>query len=338
MPDGASDPNPRRTGLREVAKAAGVSMMTVSRAMRGVDGVSESTRRRIADLAQQMGYVPDGNARALAATNSRLIGISLPNLFNDVFAGILDGMRRTLHGAGYSTVIDTTDYDPDRELDWLQRMTIWRPAAVVLTGRDHHPELAALVARAPMPVVEIWDAAADPIDLCVGLDHRAAGRDLGRHVASLGYRRPAFVGPPPGLDTRADKRVAGIAAAFDAALHRVATTGDSAFGAGAAGFARAMDHWPDVVFFHNDNTAFGGLMAAQKAGLDVPGDVGIAGFNALDLSAILPRPLTTMATPRRQIGQVAARHLLARLNGIAPPALTALPCTLVPGATTRRQD
>ena len=331
-----------RLRLREVARAAGVSTMTVSRALRGIDGVSEPTRRRVAALAREMGYVPNGNARALQATNSRLIGISLPNLFNDVFAQILDGMRRTLHQAGYSTVIDTTDYDLDRELDWFERMTIWRPAAIVLTGRHHRADLAARLARTPMPVVEIWDVTDAPLDICVGLDHRAAGAELGRHVASLGYRRPAFVGPPDGLDPRADARVLGVTETFAARgarpVLRVAGTGDSAFAAGARGFADAMAaSRPDVVFFHNDNTAFGGLMEAARLGLDVPGDVGIVGFNRLDLTRVLPRALTTLETPRRQIGLTAATHLLARLNGLAPPAVTRLPCRLVPGETVRSQ-
>ncbi|MEM8849079.1 MAG: LacI family DNA-binding transcriptional regulator [Pseudomonadota bacterium] len=330
-------PQSRRLSIRHVADAAGVSMMTVSRALRGIDGVSEPTRARIATIAREMGYVPNGNARALAETNSKLIGLSLPNLFNDVFADILEGMRRTLHGAGYSTVIDTTDYDPLRELDWFERMTIWRPAAVVLTGCTHADQLRGHLTRSPLPVVELWDVTDTPIDLCVGCDHRAAGLDLARHVATLGYRRPAFVGPPEGLDPRAEARITGIRQAFAEVaaqtLHRVPAEGGHAFGVGAQGFAALPKDTHDVVFFHNDNTAFGGMMAAQAAGLDVPGDIGIVGFNRLDLTRVLPRPLTTIETPRRQIGEIAARHLLARLNGLSPPPVTTLPCKLIPGQT-----
>ncbi|MEM7644203.1 MAG: LacI family DNA-binding transcriptional regulator [Pseudomonadota bacterium] len=329
----------RRSSIRHVADAAGVSMMTVSRALRGIDGVSEATRTRIAAIARDMGYIPNGNARALAETNSKLIGLSLPNLFNDVFADILEGMRRTLHSAGYSTVIDTTDYDPARELDWFERMTIWRPAALVLTGCAHAEDLRRHLTRTPLPVVEIWDVTDTPIDLCVGCDHQAAGLALARHVAALGYRRPAFVGPPEGLDPRAEARVAGIGQAFAdvgaQTLHREPAKGDHAYGVGARGFEALPKGAFDVVFFHNDNTAFGGLMAAQAAGLDVPDDIGIVGFNRLDLTRVLPRPLTTIETPRRQIGEIAARHLLARLNGLSPPPVTTLPCTLIPGETVR---
>ena len=326
----------RAASIRDVATAAGVSMMTVSRAMRGIDGVSVATAARVRALAARMGYVPNGNARAMQAASSRLIGVSVPNLFNDVFADIIGGMRRGLEGAGYSLVIDTTDYDLDRERAWCDRMAAWRPAALVLTGCHHHPGLRADLARLAHPVLELWDVTDDPVDVCVGLDHRAAGAALGAHVARLGYRRPAFVGGPPGLDPRADSRLGGIAEAFDA-LDRIVVDEPSAFLAGARG-AAMLDPaaMPDVVFFHNDNTAFGGMAALAARGLSVPGDIGVVGFNALEIGRVLDRPLTTLATPRRQIGQTAAAHLLARLAGVAPPPRTALPGRLVEGATTRR--
>ncbi|KIT14844.1 LacI family DNA-binding transcriptional regulator [Jannaschia aquimarina] len=326
-------------GVRDVAVAAGVSAMTVSRALRGIDGVSEATRQRIASLAAEMGYVPDGTARALAVGETRLIGISVPNLFNDVFADILGGMRRALHLAGHPSIIDTTDYDPSRELDWVERMTVWRPAALVLTGCDHDPGLAPILTRARLPVAEVWDVRTDPIDFCVGVDHLAAGETLGRHALSLGYRAPAFVGPRPGRDRRADQRAEGIAMAFAgiAPLARIVAEEDSAFVAGHRGMAQVLSgEKRDAVFFHNDNTAFGGLMAAEAAGLDVPGDIGVVGFNRLDLTRVLSRPLTTLETPRRQIGQMAAAHLLARLNGVTPPRVTRLECRLIEGGTLRR--
>ncbi|MCK0168039.1 LacI family DNA-binding transcriptional regulator [Jannaschia sp. S6380] len=329
-----------RIGIHEVARAAGVSLMTVSRAMRGVDGVSDATAKRVVRLAQEMGYFPNSAARALAVTNSTLVGISLPTLLNDVFADVLSGMRRTFEKAGYSSVMDTSDYDPDRELRWAERTLAWRPAAIILTGVTHHPTLRERLARERRPVLEIWDVTDDPIDICVGIDHLAAGMELGRHVAALGYRAPAYVGAPPGVDVRADKRFDGIARAFAdvgaAAPRRVAVTGGNSFAAGSEGFGRIdLTEPPDVVFFLTDNMAFGGMMAAERAGLDVPGDIGIVGFNGLDLTSVMTRPITTLATPRRQIGEIGAQHLLARLNGLRPGPVTTLPVHLQPGATTR---
>lgn len=329
-------------GLRDVAVAAGVSMMTVSRALRGIDGVSAATRARVAEIAHGLGYVPDGHARALAAAGSRLIGISVPNLYNDVFAGILGGLRDTLGQAGYSSVVDTTDYDLVRERDWVERMAVWRPAGLVLTGCAHDPGLRRLLAPGAVPVVEVWDVSDAPLDLCVGIDHRAAGRQIAQHVAALGYRRPAVVGLAPGVDPRADGRAEGIAETFagrSAPLRRIDVAGANAFVAGAEG-ARAVladppGARPDALFFHNDNMAFGGLCALEASGLAVPEAIGVVGFNGLDLTRVLPRPITTLETPRAQIGRLAGQHLLARLNGLAPPPRSALPCRLVPGATVR---
>ncbi len=287
-----------------------------------------------------MGYVPSSAARALAVANSTLVGISLPTLLNDVFADALAGMRRTLDQAGYSSVIDTSDYDLARERAWAMRTLAWRPAALILTGVDHDADLRARLVAGRMPVLEIWDVTEAPIDLCVGIDHAAEGLVLARHVAGLGYRAPAWVGAPPGVDPRADKRFASVARAFRdvgaRAVRRFAVTGDNSFVAGSQGFGlidRADP--PDVVFFLTDNMAFGGMMAARAAGLDVPGDVGIVGFNGLDLTTVLPEPITTLHTPRRQIGVTGVRHLLARLNGVAVPPVTRLAGTLRPGATTR---
>ncbi len=334
--------DPARTSIHDIARVAGVSVMTVSRSIRGVNGVSEETRARILALAEEMDYVPDASARALAAPNANLIGISFPTLFNDVFPDILEGMRRTFDQAGYSSVMDTTDYDLGRELAWADRFLAWRPAAVILTGVDHDPRLRRRLERGRVPTLELWDVAEDPIDLCVGIDHRADGHALAVEIAAMGYRRPLYIGAPEGLDPRADKRVGGIAAAFREAgggdLRRIGATGSNSFVVGAEGVGRVdRADLPDVLFFLTDNMAFGGLMAVQQAGLRVPEDIGIVGFNGLDLTRVLPRPITTMSTPRRQLGLTGARHLLARLNGVDPPRVTRLPSAFVPGSTTRMQ-
>lgn len=316
--------------------------MSVSRAVRGLNGVSEDTRAHIMQVARALNYVPNSNARALVQTNSKLIGISLPNLYNDVFADVLSGMRRTIEQAGYSSIVQTTDYDPAREVNWTNQLLAWRPAAVVLTGVNHDDSLRTQLQRDALPTLEIWDVTDDPIDICVGIDHFEAGRDLGAHVAELGYRKPAFVGLPEGADWRADKRAAGLIQAFQAVgangIIRIGVEANNAFIMGNQGFdSLPRAGRPDVMFFLNDNMAFGGMMAAERAGLNVPGDIGIVGFNGLDLLSVLPRPITTMKTPRRQMGLIGARHLLSRLNQVSPPRVTCLPCTLLAGQTTRVQ-
>lgn len=309
-------------GIKDIGRAVGVSMMTVSRALRGVEGVSPRMRAEILRMAEIMDYRPNRAARSLASARSSLIGISIPTLFSDVFPEILDGMRATLIHAGFDTVIDTTDYDGSREAAWVERMLDWNAAGLVLCGVDHAPETRDHLRALQIPTLEIWDVSDDPIDICVGVDHHAAGEMLGRHLLACGYRRPAFVSVPEGRDRRADKRLAGLHASFAAAgivemaVERVDRR--AAFVAGAMGTEKLLDRpgaLPDVIAYLNDHMAFGGLSACERIGVSVPRTVGIAGFNGLELNTVLSRPITTIRTPLNAMGVAGARNLVARMNG-----------------------
>ncbi|MEO0387727.1 MAG: LacI family DNA-binding transcriptional regulator [Pseudomonadota bacterium] len=330
-------------GLREVAEASGVSMMTASRALRGLEGVSAAKRQQILTVADGLNYVPNRNARSLAVTNSDLIGVSLPTLFNDVFADILDSMRDVFRKAGYAIVVETTEYDSQAEQAWVERLLSWRPAAVVLTGHDHLGRTKTLLRNSAVPVLEIWDVGPDPIDIGIGLDHVAAGRMLGAYGAGLGYRRPAYVGAAEGFDPRAEARFRGLVEAFaptcPAASWIVARVEErNPFVAGEIGLAAALGQGaPDIVFFLNDHFAVGGLMHCQKQRIAVPDDLGLAGFNALRIASVVTPDLTTLASPRREIGGRGARRLVARLRGVDTRGTEVLDARLVPGGTTRPQ-
>lgn len=330
--------------IKDIAKICGVSSMSVSRALRGIEGVSPAKREEIQKVAAELNYVLNSNARSLVKASSDLVGISFPSLFNDVFSDMLEGMRTTFDREGISTVVNTTDYSEETERDWVRRLMSWRPAGVVLTGVHHHHESHNTLQSAGIPTVEIWDISEDPIDLCVGIDHTDAGRQLGRLAVSLGYRRPGYVTSPTGKDQRADQRLHGVREAFretlDAAPLAVSIQQDrNLFLSGQNGTIELADGPapPDVIFFVNDHLAFGGLAACASLGLQVPRDIGIVGFNALDLTAVLEKPMTTASTPRRLIGETAARELIARIRGARRPPLTVLPVQLLPGETTVQQ-
>jgi LacI family transcriptional regulator, gluconate utilization system Gnt-I transcriptional repressor len=328
----------RHTRIVDLAREAGVSAMTVSRALRGIEGVSDAKRAEILALAKQRNYLPDLSARSMAVANSDLVGISIPTLFNDVFADILWGMRGTFRTAGFSSLVETTDYSISAEAEWIERLLSWRPAGLVLTGFDHDPRIHDLLLEQPFPIVEVWDWRPDPIDICVGIDHLEAGFQLGTHIRGLGYRRPSFIGAPEGRDARAERRLAGLTKAFDTGLNVSQPTQANAFEAGLAAGQAVLSAKtpPDVIFCLNDHVAFGALSACTMAGLDVPGDIGLVGFNGLPLASVLPVPLTTMKTPRREMGVMAARALLAKRNGITDNLSRRMGCSLVPGATTRQ--
>ncbi|MEM9637142.1 MAG: LacI family DNA-binding transcriptional regulator [Pseudomonadota bacterium] len=332
----------RSAKIEDVAARANVSIMSVSRAIRGVDGVSEKKRTEILRIAREMKYVPNSNARSLAVANSNLIGISLPTFAGEVFADILNGMRRTFDSAGYSSVIDTTEYSPEAELNWVRRLLSWQPAGIILTGLDHQSETRELLRASPIPVLEIWDHTDNPIDICVGIDHYRAGQMIGEHAVALGYTRPAFVTAPRGYDMRADARLAGLRDVFSREkatdVLSARPEASNSFATGFDGTAMLLDAGaPDIICYLNDHMAFGGLMCCQARGVSVPRDMGIIGFNQLDLASVLPRKLTTVRTLRRLMGITGATHLLARINGVPTEKSKPLPLELIPGETTRPQ-
>jgi len=332
----------RPARIEDVARATGVSIMSVSRAMRGVEGVSPKTRQRILETAATLGYVPNRVAGALATAGSNLVGISVPTLFDGVFAEMIEGMRAPLLRAGLETIIETSDYSHRRVDAWIDRMLTWSPTAIVLCGTDHSPRARQRLAASTIPVLEFWDVTDDPINLCVGIDHRAAGRAMGAHLIRLGYRRPGYVGIATGRDPRAEKRFQGLAEAFAAAgtgfVADIRRAEAPTFVAGRGGCADILDlpgDAPDVLCFLNDHLAFGGLMECAARGLSVPGGIGIVGFNDLAINAVLPVRLTTSATPRELIGRTAARTLIGALRGVRQQAVTVIPVEIDPGGTTR---
>lgn len=326
--------------MADVAKAAGVSVMTVSRALRGVEGVSPAMRLSILRTAEELGYSRNSVAASLAASHSTLIGISFPTLSEVVFSDIFHPMRAVFDHAGFQTVIDTTEYSPAREAAWVERILAWHPAAVVLTGVHHTPEARERLVRSGLPVVELWARADSPIDLAVGIDHAAAGRAMGQHMLAGGYRAPACIGVAEGHDPRAEQRFSAFLGAFLEAGCRTpvrVAMPDTSFVSGRNGLLRLMAEHPDTdaIYFLHDHMAVGGLMAAEALGLSVPERLGIAGFNGLNVNEVLGQRITTANTPRDEIGQVAARAIVARIAGarVAPIPLLAAP--LVPGDTTR---
>ena len=330
-----------RTRIEDVADVVGVSTMTVSRALRGVEGVSEARRREIVRVARELGYAPNRAAQSLAIANSNLIGLSFPSMFDQVFADMLAGMRESLDTAGFEMVLDTSHYSQAREARWVDRMLSWQPAGLVLTGLHHGVGVVERLRAARLPVVEIWHHGPDPIDCCVGLDHRAAGAAVADFLHARGYRRPAYVGLARGTDPRSDERFDGFAAraralglaepgAWLAPFPTSFEVGHELMAAIAAERAR-----PDVVFFLNDHLAFGALCWCQTHGVSVPDSMGIVGFNRLDLTNVLPRRLTTVETSRHAMGQAAIRTLIARIRGARVNAPEPMPFAIHDGDTTR---
>lgn len=298
--------------LRDVARLAGVSEMTASRALRDAPDVSEATRKKVTEVARSIGYVPNRIAGALASQSANLVGVVVPSLGSYVFPAVLAGISAALADGPLKPVIGLTGYDLAEEEDVIREMLSWRPSGLIVAGLEHSEAARRMLESAGCPVVEIMDVDGDPVRHCVGISHLAAGRDMAAAMLGRGYRRIGFVGTKMAQDFRAQKRLTGflegLAEGGAALADRELYSGGSSIATGRRLTAELLARSPDLdcVYFSSDVMAIGALMHALAAGLRVPEDLAIAGFNRLELLEGLPVDLATTDAHRFEIGRRAA--------------------------------
>ncbi len=329
-----------KANLEDIAKLTGVSKMTVSRVLRGGQGFSGETRDRVIAAAERMGYVPNRLAAAFNSVQaSTLVGICVPRLTSGLFGHVLDGVDRALTRLGYQVMIGCNNHQPDEEEAWLRQVVSWRPAGVILSGRSHTPGAVELLQNAGMPVVEIWDLTTSPIDMSVGFSHYECGVEIGQFLVRKGRRRAGFVGASSRADVMGQARMEGFSAALARAgyplVDREVLLDSPGFYVGYYGLETLLARRPDldVVYFHNDEMAIGGLAYCQSRSIRVPEDLGIAGWGGMEAASVLPRRLTTTVVPTTMIGKQAAEALVARLKGEHVQDVTVIATRLVPGET-----
>lgn len=334
-------PRPRRPlTLRDVSEASGVSEMTVSRVLRNRGDVSAATREKVLTAAKTLGYVPNKIAGGLASQRVNLVAVVIPSLSNLVFPDVLGGISAELDDTGLQPVIGVTHYSPAREEMVLYDMLSWRPSGVILAGVEHSRASRAMLANAGIPVVEIMDIDGEGIDTLVGISHLRAGREMAGRIAAAGYRRIGFVGTHMPEDHRARKRLAGFEEGLAEAGLQVEAReyyqGGSSLMKGRELTERILTRAPDIdfLYYSNDMIGAGGLLYCLDKGYDIPGRIGLAGFNGVDLLDGLPVRLTTTDARRVDIGRRAAR-LVAGKDGPPEDRIVALTPTFMPGDTIR---
>ena len=315
-----------RVTLSDVARAAGVSPSTVSRALRGERAVDPALIARVTAVSDRLGYVPDPAARALASRRSDHVAILIPLLSNTLFVDLLDAAQETLRAAGYQTLMGVTHYDASEEEQLLRQQLLHRPAGLLITGLDHNAVTGRLIAHSQVPCVHLMDLPTNDspdAPFCVGFRQTDAGAALTRHLLAQGRRRIAFAAAQ--LDARVMQRLYGWRIALqEAGLHEPTlewlNPAPSSLALGGALFEQIMQQRPavDAIFFCNDDLAQGALLAALRRGIAVPAQVAIAGFNDLTGSDQMLPALTTVRTPRARIGEAAARMLLSLMRGETP--------------------
>ena len=329
MPLDRSPPGRRTTGritLSDVARAAGVSTSTASRALRGERAVAPDLIAQVQAAAERLAYVPDPAARALASRRSDHVAVLLPLLSNTLFVDLLEAAQKTLRSQGYQTLMGVTHYDRQEEEQLLRELLLHRPAGVLITGRDHSPASLELIAGSGVPCVHLMDladASGPLLSYSVGFDQAQAGAELTGHLLRKGYRRVAFAAAQ--LDARVMQRMSGwrralqAAGLYDPTLEWL-NPAASSLALGGQMFEQIVQQRPavDAIFFCNDDLAHGALLCALRRGIRVPEQVAIVGFNDLTGSDQTLPPLTTVRTPRARIGEAAAQMLLGLIKGQAP--------------------
>jgi LacI family gluconate utilization system Gnt-I transcriptional repressor len=309
-------PAKRPLTLRDVSDACGVSEMTVSRVLRNRGEVSEATRNRVLAAAKELGYVPNQIAGSLASQRVNLVAVIIPSLGNMVFPEVLSGINQVLEDTPLQPVVGVTDYLPEKEERVLYEMLSWRPSGVIIAGLEHSDATRAMLENAGIPVVEIMDTDGRPVNAMVGISHRRAGREMAKAILKEGYEHIGFMGTKMPLDHRARKRfegfTEGLAKAGIEIEDRDFYSGGSALAKGREMTQEMLERSPDLdfLYYSNDMIGAGGLLYLIEQGVDIPGQIGLAGFNGVELLQGLPRQLATMDACRAEIGQAAARIVL----------------------------
>ncbi|WGF88308.1 LacI family DNA-binding transcriptional regulator [Marinivivus vitaminiproducens] len=308
--------------MEDVARRAGVSTMTVSRALRTPDKVAPATRARIEAAVAEFGYLVDRGAGALSARRSGLVAALISTLSNSIFAATVEGLSQGLKASGHEILLGTTDYSEHSEEELLRAALSRRPDGILLTNSVHTTAGRKLLQVAGIPVVETWNLPAQPIDMVVGFSNRDAARTMTLALHDWGYRRIAFLASGPRKDWRMQRRRAGYRAAMaacglDAGREVVVVHPGSTIADGARAFERLIERHPDTdaVFCAVDSIAAGAAMAARRRGMTLPGDIAISGFGDLDIADADALDLTTVRVPRYAIGAQAGAMLAARISG-----------------------
>jgi len=332
---------PSRITMRDVAREAGVSTMTVSRAFKEDNSVSEATRALIRREADRLGYIYDSTATAFRTQKSGFVAVTLPSINNANFAETYRGLTTALEGSGMQMLLGATNYRVEKEEDLVRQLLTRNPEALVMTGGHHTQVTRDLIAARDVPVVEMWDLPFEPLGHAVGFSNADAMARIVRHLSKTGRKRLAFVGASEGADSRGAERRAGAVAEaarlglpemamIDAGPAPVSMRHGLATVEAMGDAIRAFDALVCV----SDPVAFGALSACRRLGVRVPDDIAITGFGNFEVAQVSEPRITTVDVGARRIGEEVARLLDALFAAEDVPAQIAVETQLIQGGTS----
>lgn len=308
--------------MAAVGRMAGVSQVTVSRALSHPDKVSPETLRRIREAIEATGFVPNALAGALASKRSNLITALIPSLTNIVYSSFIAAFSEQIRSHGYQILLSETGFDAKDEEALIATHLSRRPDAILLTGIHHSAPARRLLLGADIPVVEVWDVTDSPIDICVGFNHVEAGRAVAVFLHELGHQHAATI---TASDERAIRRQSAFAEKFGGLTGTPVpdsnTDGPASIGAGRKALTDLLENknfQQGAIFCSSDLLAHGVLIEARARGLSVPGDLSVMGLGDQNFARDLEPALTTVMIDRVQLGHRAAEAMLSRIAGEVP--------------------
>ena len=327
------------TSIKDIAKAAGVSHATVSRALQSSDLVKPETAKRIREIAQQFGYRPNAVGRSLATCRTQTIGVVVTTIADPIVAEMVSGVEAVARAHEYSVYLANCHADPETEMQVVQSFHERRVDGILVAASRVGALYEPVMEEMRTPIILINNQHPSSYKYSVNIDSIPGSRAAVGHLIELGHKAIAYIGDRFGYQTDLDRfsgyrqalELAGIVARQEWIVH-----GDGKIEGGTLAMRRLLDldAMLSAVFCYNDMTAIGALRAIHDRSLRVPGDISVAGFDDLFLASYTQPPLTTVSQPKHQMGRLAAELLLRILGGHDEDARTEVRGDLIVRAST----
>jgi LacI family transcriptional regulator len=310
-----------RVNVNHVAKAAGVSVATVSRAVNLPHLVRESLRERVLAVAKEMGYSANPSAKALRLQKTYIIGAVIPTLDYSIFARLVDGFGERMTAAGYSVFVLTTGFDNTKMFEQVRALVERGAEGLLFVGRIDDEKLRAYLIEKDLPCVTTYSFTNDEQFPSIGFDNYLATKQMVEFLLRLGHKKLVMMAGPVHGNDRQQARIQAFSDTLKAHglgdyCHVIEKSYGSAVFRGAEAMRQIRSEHPDAtaVVCNSDIFAFGAIAECRRMGLRVPDDISIAGFDDDDYTTIFQPPLTTISVPAPDMGAHAAQSLLSALN------------------------
>jgi LacI family transcriptional regulator len=314
--------------LEDVARRAGVSTASVSRALNTPNLVSSELRDRITKAAQDLKWVPNGVAKALASLRTRTIGVMIPTLSHQNFATLIEALQQDLAAAQYTLVLCCMAVSEELRLQQARKLVEQGVECLVLVGESHPEAVFDLLISQSVPYVITYTSGRDPRHVCIGFDNYAASARLTEHLLELGHHDFGMVVHQSDGNDRIQQRIAGVRdtlaqAGIAVRPQHFVRVNSRYIASGREAMRKILSDdrlCPTALICTNDYIATGAMIEAKRLGLRIPDELSIVGFDDTDMSAHLDPPLTTIRVPSRLMGEEIARYIIAHLEtGVVKP-------------------